>query len=91
MNANPMNNIKHALAAPRCQATSKRTGVRCKGPAIRGWRVCRFHGAGGGAPYGIRNGNYRHGARTYETMELIQEANELARFARANLNSGLLR
>ena len=31
---------------PRCTATSKRTGERCKGPTVKGWRVCRFHGRG---------------------------------------------
>jgi hypothetical protein len=29
-----------------------------------------MHGARGGAPEGERNGNYRHGARSKETMEL---------------------
>lgn len=32
----------------QCTATSHRTGVRCKGPAIRGLTVCRTHG--GNAP-----------------------------------------
>ena len=31
---------------------------------MKGWAVCRMHGAGGGAPEGKRNGNYRHGFRT---------------------------
>ena len=25
----------------------------CKAPAVRGWKVCRYHGAGGGAPVGL--------------------------------------
>ena len=29
----------------RCQATSKRTKLQCGGPAEKGKRVCRFHGA----------------------------------------------
>jgi len=29
-----------------------------------------MHGARGGAPEGERNGNYRHGARTKEAIEL---------------------
>jgi hypothetical protein len=33
-------------------------------------KVCRMHGARGGAPEGKRNGNYRHGARSKETIEL---------------------
>ena len=47
--------------APRCTATSKRTRQRCKAPAVRGWNVCRFHGAGGGAPEGEANGAWKHG------------------------------
>ena len=38
--------------APRCKANSKRTGKRCRAPAVRGCRVCRMHGARGGAPTG---------------------------------------
>jgi hypothetical protein len=29
-----------------------------------------MHGARGGTPKGKRNGNYRHGARSKETIEL---------------------
>ena len=67
MSDNPMHK---AHAAPRCRAKSKRSGLRCKSPAVRGFRVCRMHGARGGAPEGDRNGNYRHGARTKQTIEL---------------------
>jgi hypothetical protein len=70
MSVNPMQNLQKAHAAPRCQATSKRTGQRCKAPAVRGFRVCRMHGARGGAPEGERNGNYRHGGRSKETIAL---------------------
>ena len=47
--------------SPRCTATSKRTRQRCKAPAVQGWNVCRFHGAGGGAPKGKANGAWKHG------------------------------
>jgi hypothetical protein len=47
--------------APRCTAKSKRAGQRCKAPAVRGWKVCRFHGARGGAPKGKVNGSWKHG------------------------------
>jgi hypothetical protein len=56
----PMNRYSFQKA-PRCSATSKRTRERCKAPAVRGWTVCRFHGARGGGPRGKRNGMYRHG------------------------------
>jgi hypothetical protein len=36
--------------------------------AVKGWKVCRMHGAGGGAPEGKRNGNYKHGVRTQEMI-----------------------
>ena len=65
--------------APRCRATSKRTGQRCKAPAVRGWTVCRFHGARGGGPKGERNGMYRHGLYTTETMEERRLLRELLR------------
>ena len=77
--ADPMS---RAHAAPRCTATSKRTGERCKGPAVRGWTVCRFHGAGGGGPTGARHGSYRHGARTKEAVALRKLASLLARASR---------
>jgi hypothetical protein len=32
----------------RCTAKSKRTKHQCRGPAVCGWTVCRFHGARGG-------------------------------------------
>lgn len=70
--------------APRCTATSKRTKRRCKAPAVRGWRVCRFHGARGGGPKGERNGMYRHGEYTQEAVRdrlalaaLLREAQEI--------------
>jgi hypothetical protein len=34
------------------------------------FRVCRMHGARGGAPEGERNGNYRHGTRSKENIAL---------------------
>ena len=68
--------------APRCKATSKRTGRPCRAPAVRGWGVCRMHGAGGGGPSGRANGNYRHGGRTKRVAELVRYINALAKKAR---------
>jgi glucans biosynthesis protein len=76
-------NLMHkAYAAPRCTAKSKRTGQPCRAPAVRGCRVCRMHGARGGAPAGKRNGCYRHGARTKEAMAAVRYVNALARLVR---------
>lgn len=59
---NPMQN------AVRCTAHSKRTGLPCNAPAVTGWSVCRLHGAGGGAPGGVANGNFKTGYWTKEAM-----------------------
>ncbi len=64
-----MNPVLRLRKSPRCTATSKRTRKRCKGPAVNGWKVCRFHGARGGAPKGKENGAYRHGTFTLEALD----------------------
>lgn len=55
--------------APRCRATSKRTGNQCGLPAEHGKRVCKFHGARAGAPCGKAHGRYKHGHYTKEAIE----------------------
>ena len=75
--------MSKAHAAPRCTATSKRTGLPCKGPAVRGWTVCRFHGAGGGHEAGRGHPTWRHGGRTQEAEMVRALANSLARAGRA--------
>jgi hypothetical protein len=71
--------------AKRCQARSKRTGKPCRSPAVRGWNVCRMHGAGGGAPKGKRNGNYRHGDRTEKAVATRRVIGDLLRQSRLTL------
>ena len=68
--------------APRCRARSKRSGLPCKAPAVTGYRVCRMHGARGGAPEGKCNGNYRHGQATNEGRRIIARINHLGRMLR---------
>ena len=68
--------------APRCSATSKRTRQRCKAPAMRGWTVCRFHGARGGPPKGQANGAFRHGLYTEEAREDRRLLSDLLRQSR---------
>ena len=72
-------------ASPRCRATSKRTGLPCKAPAVTGWTVCRFHGAGGGAPCGERHGRYRHGMRTKQAIAERRALAQLRRMVRETL------
>ncbi len=79
MSINPM---QSAHDAARCKAKSKRTGKRCRAPAVRGCHVCRMHGAGGGAPEGKRNGNFRHGGRTKDATDASRYVNQLARLVR---------
>ncbi len=63
--------------APRCTATSKRTRKPCQAPAVRGWTVCRFHGARGGAPKGKANGAYRHGMYTAKAANERRQLRDL--------------
>ncbi len=70
--------------ASRCHAKSKRSGLQCRAPAVRGSKVCRMHGAGGGAPKGNRNA-LKHGASSAETLALRKEVHALARLARETL------
>ncbi len=76
------NPMSKAHAAPRCTAKSKQTGERCKGPAVKGWTVCRFHGARGGHGPGKANPAYRHGMRTREWQEMRKAINDLVRMER---------
>ncbi len=70
--------------APRCRAKSKRSGKSCQSPAVRGYEVCRMHGARGGAPDGNQNA-LKHGAHTAEARTLNREIRALARMAQATM------
>ena len=74
--------------SPRCVATSKRTRLPCQAPAVRGWAVCRFHGAGGGGPKGEGNGAYRHGLHTAEAVAERRVLTDLLREAKAGMAHG---
>ncbi len=73
--------LGQAGGAPRCRAHSKRTGLPCQGPAMRGWTVCRMHGAGGGHAAGSSHPTWAHGARSQKAVETRRAANELMREA----------
>lgn len=70
--------------APRCTATPKRTGQPCRAPAVRGWRVCRFHGARGGSKAGREANAHKHGMRTAEAVAERKALNDLLRGCRAS-------
>lgn len=69
-------------AAPRCTARSKRSGARCCNPAVKGWSVCRMHGAGGGHPEGPSHPTWKHGLRSRGWIAARKEINALARETR---------
>jgi hypothetical protein len=71
--------------AKRCKARSKRTGLPCRSPAVRGWKVCRMHGARGGARTGRENGNYRHGDQTTEARASMKAMRALAKLCRQTI------
>jgi uncharacterized protein YjcR len=62
------------------RAKSKRSGLPCRAPAVRGHSVCRMHGAGGGAPKGNRNA-LKHGDFTAESLAVKKQVHALARMA----------
>lgn len=72
-----------ANSAPRCTAKSKRSGHPCQAPAVRGWNVCRMHGARGGSRPGKAHPNYKHGVRSHEATALRAYINTLGREARS--------
>ncbi len=82
-----MNRAYAFQKAPRCSATSKRTGKPCRAPAVRGWAVCRFHGARGGAPKGAQNGGYKHGLYTNEAIDERRALSALLRVSRKSLDA----
>jgi len=75
--ANPISPVQRLRDAPRCHAKAKRTGKRCKAPAVRGWAVCRVHGAGGGHKAGPSHPQWKHGCRSREMDEMRNAVREL--------------
>jgi hypothetical protein len=83
--ANPNDPVHRLRSAPRCRAKAKSTGERCKCPAVRGWRVCRVHGARGGHAAGPRHPQWKHGGRSQEVVQ-AKALNRLV--ARLSLDDG---
>jgi hypothetical protein len=77
-----MNLVQRMNAAPRCSARSKRSRLQCRAPAVRGWTVCRFHGARGGAPKGKANGAWKHGCYSNEARAFRRQCAALMQQAR---------
>ena len=70
--------------ASRCRAKSKRSGKPCQSPAVRGYSVCRMHGARGGPTRGNRNA-WKHGAHSAETLAMKRQISALGRMARETM------
>lgn len=81
--ANPISPVERLRDAPRCRAKAKSTGERCKCPAVRGWSVCRVHGAGGGHKAGSNHPRWKHGGRSYQADATRKLASELVREIRS--------
>lgn len=88
MSVNPMHALLKMQQSPRCRAKSKRSQQRCKSPAVRGWEVCRMHGARSGAPKGERNGKFETGLHTAEAKENAKALRRCLRTIRALLRDG---
>jgi hypothetical protein len=61
--------LRNLRQAPRCGAKT-RAGTPCQCPAIRNRRRCRIHGGlSPGAPRGPKNGNFKNGDWTADSIE----------------------
>ncbi|CUH42330.1 hypothetical protein [Ruegeria atlantica] len=76
---NLMDPTKRFRNAPRCTATAKSTGKPCGAPAVKGWNVCRMHGAKGGHAAGPSHPSWKHGERSRESEEARKAISELIR------------
>jgi hypothetical protein len=72
--------FSNGLICQLVDASTKRSGLQCRAPAVRGAKVCRMHGAGGGASKRNRNA-LKHGAMTAEARALRRETQALVRMA----------
>jgi hypothetical protein len=63
--------LTNLAKARRCGART-RAGHPCRQAAVRGRARCRMHGGaqGSGGPRGDCNGNFKHGLRTRESLEM---------------------
>ena len=79
--------LSNLAIAQRCGART-RAGHPCRQAAVTGRARCRMHGGakGSGGPRGNRNGNFKHGIWTRESVDLrravrarVREIRELLR------------
>jgi hypothetical protein len=81
--------LTNLAKAPRCGAKT-RVGHPCRQAAVGGRARCRMHGGakGSGGPGGDRNGNFKHGLWTRESLEMRKTTRAKVREIRAFLRAG---
>ena len=81
--------LANLAKARRCGART-RAGHACKQAAVRGRARCRMHGGakGSGGPRGARNGNFKNGLWTRESIEVRKAMRAKVREIRALLQKG---
>lgn len=73
------------VITPKCQAKSKRTGEQCGNYAIKGMRVCKFHGGLSTGPkteegrQRQHTSNWKHGMRSRAAIEERRQLREYVR------------
>jgi hypothetical protein len=78
--------MRLALAnVPRCKARSKQSGQKCQGFCVKGFSVCRMHGARSNPRRGREHGRYKSGYYTHEAVADRKIITELLREARAGM------
>jgi len=80
--------LANMAKAPRCDAKT-RAGHSCRQAAVKGRARCRMHGGakGSGGPRGDRNGNFKHGLWTRESLEMHRTTRAMVREIRAFLKA----
>jgi len=75
----------------RCKAKSKRSGEQCKNYALKGWGVCRMHGAHGGPK--TREGHFackkapcKHGLYSYAALQDLKSCRKLIRGSKSMID-----
>jgi glucans biosynthesis protein len=81
--------LANMAKAPRCGAKT-RAGAPCGQAAVKGRTRCRMHGGakGSGGPRGDRNGNFKYGLWTRESIEMRKATRAKVREIRAFLRTG---
>jgi hypothetical protein len=80
--------LSNMAKARRCGART-RAGAACKQAAVRGRARCRMHGGarGSGGPRGDRNGNFKEGLWTRESVDLRKAIRARVKEVRALLRA----